>query len=68
MEARLLAVADVYEALTATRAYRTALASDDAVALLRDEARAGRLDGRCVEALAAFVDHPRRQEGAPTVG
>ena len=64
----MIAVADVYEALTATRPYRAAIASDDALALLRGEAAAGRLDGDCVEALAAFVDDPHREHGAPTVG
>ena len=50
LEARVIAVADVYEALTASRPYRAAIASDDALALLRGEAAAGRLDGDCVEA------------------
>ncbi len=68
LEARVIAVADVYEALTATRPYRAAIARDDALALLRGEAAAGRLDGDCVEALAAFVDDPHREHGAPTVG
>jgi HD-GYP domain-containing protein (c-di-GMP phosphodiesterase class II) len=52
LPARLLAVADVYEALTATRPYRAALEPSAAVAHLRMEARAGRLDGDCIEALA----------------
>ena len=68
LEARVLAVADVYEALTATRPYRAAIASEDALALLRGEALAGRLDADCVEALASFVDDPHREQGAPTVG
>ena len=67
LEARVLAVADVYEALTATRPYRAAIASGDALAMMRGEARAGRLDGDCIEALAAFVDDPHREQGAPTV-
>ena len=66
-DARLLAVADVYEALTARRSYRAPVTSDAAVAVLRDEARAGRLDDECVEALAAFVGEPGRDHGAPTV-
>jgi HD-GYP domain-containing protein (c-di-GMP phosphodiesterase class II) len=34
---RLLAVADVYEALTSERPYRRALSSDDALAIIRSE-------------------------------
>ena len=56
--ARMLAVADVYEALTATRSYRAPLRPDAALAHLRDEVDAGRLDGDCVEALAAAVREP----------
>jgi HD-GYP domain-containing protein (c-di-GMP phosphodiesterase class II) len=66
-EARLLAVADVFEALTSPRPYRAAMPSDAAVGVLRDEARAGKLDGEVVEALVAFLDDPGREEGAPTV-
>jgi HD-GYP domain-containing protein (c-di-GMP phosphodiesterase class II) len=53
LPARLLAVADVYEAITAARPYRAALRPDAASAHLRDEVRAGRLDEDCVEALVA---------------
>ena len=53
LPARLLAVADVYEAITAARPYRAPLRPAAASAHLRDEARAGRLDEDCVEALVA---------------
>ena len=53
LPARLLAVADVYEAITAARPYRAPLRPAAANAHLRDEARAGRLDEDCVEALVA---------------
>jgi HD-GYP domain-containing protein (c-di-GMP phosphodiesterase class II) len=55
LPARLLAVADVFEAITATRPYRQKLSPADALAHLRAEARAGRLDADSVEALAAAV-------------
>jgi HD-GYP domain-containing protein (c-di-GMP phosphodiesterase class II) len=55
LPARLLAVADVFEALTAARPYRAPLRPDAALEHLRGEADAGRLDGDCVEALAASV-------------
>jgi HD-GYP domain-containing protein (c-di-GMP phosphodiesterase class II) len=53
LPARLLAVADVYEAITAARPYRAPLPPVAASAHLRDEARSGRLDEDCVEALIA---------------
>ena len=49
---RALAVADVYEALTADRPYRTALTWEQALAILRKEAGVG-LCADSVEALAA---------------
>jgi HD-GYP domain-containing protein (c-di-GMP phosphodiesterase class II) len=49
---RALAVADVYEALTADRPYRPALSGEQALAVLRKEAGAG-LCPDSVEALAA---------------
>ena len=52
----------------AARPYRAAMAKDTAVAVLRYEVRTGRLDGGWVEALAAFVDDPGRDHGAPTAG
>ncbi|MGI8779243.1 MAG: HD-GYP domain-containing protein, partial [Solirubrobacteraceae bacterium] len=68
LPARVLAVADVYEALTAARPYRAAATHADAVTVLRHEARAGRLDGDCVAALAEFASDPQHEHGAPSVG
>lgn len=48
--ARILAVADVYEALTATRPYRAAMPSEDALAILRRDAGTA----FCPDALAAL--------------
>jgi putative nucleotidyltransferase with HDIG domain len=53
--ARVLAVADVYEALTADRPYRAALAPEEALAILGGEVQAGRLCGDSVMALAATL-------------
>ena len=39
-----------------------------ALARMEDEARTGRLDADCVDALAAFARRPGREHGAPTVG
>jgi putative nucleotidyltransferase with HDIG domain len=52
--ARIVAVADVYDALTSNRAYRPALEPEHALAVMRQEA--GRtLDGEVVEALATVL-------------
>ena len=50
MPMRVLAVADVYEAVTSERPYRAAMSSDQALAILRAEAPA-RLDATAVAAL-----------------
>ena len=50
--ARVVAVADVYDALTTVRPYKTAWSDEQALATLRGEVAAGRLDRDCVEALA----------------
>ena len=49
---RAVAVADVYDALTTVRPYKVALPDARALAILREDVQAGRLDADCVEALA----------------
>ena len=61
MPMRLLAVADVYEALTSDRPYRPALSSDDALAIMRADVPA-RLDP---EAFAALERLLGERAGAP---
>jgi HD-GYP domain-containing protein (c-di-GMP phosphodiesterase class II) len=55
--ARVLAAADVYQALTSPRPHRAALPSDAAAAELRREVSAGRLDPDAVEAVLAAAGH-----------
>ncbi len=55
--ARLLAAADVYTALREPRPHRAALPAVAAANGLRDEARAGRLDGEAVEAVLHAAGH-----------
>jgi HD-GYP domain-containing protein (c-di-GMP phosphodiesterase class II) len=55
LEARIVAVADVYDALSVERHYKPAWLPDDYAAELRRQAAAGMLDSACVEAL---LDNP----------
>lgn len=61
MPARLLAVADVYEAMVHDRPHRTALPAADARRALRAEVRAGHLDGDAVDAVVAATGHRVRR-------
>jgi HD-GYP domain-containing protein (c-di-GMP phosphodiesterase class II) len=51
LPARILAVADVYQALGQARPHRAACDAAQTAAILRDEVRAGRLDGEVVNAV-----------------
>jgi len=55
MEARIVAVADVWDALTSQRVYREAMSKDDARLIMQHEA-GSRLDSSCVRALFAILD------------
>jgi HD-GYP domain-containing protein (c-di-GMP phosphodiesterase class II) len=57
MPMRVLAVADVYEALTAERPYRHALAEEQALELMRRDVP-DRLDAEAYAALEAVIDLP----------
>jgi HD-GYP domain-containing protein (c-di-GMP phosphodiesterase class II) len=58
---RILAATDVYQAMREPRPYRAAHPADEAARLLREEARAGRLDHDIVEAVLGAAGHPTRQ-------
>lgn len=55
--ARILAAADVYQAMTEARAHRPARTPDAAAAELRQEARAGRLDADAVNSVLDAAGH-----------
>jgi len=55
LEARVVAVADVYDALRSARAYRVAWDRDRAVAQITEDA-GSHFDPKCVEAFTAVVD------------
>jgi HD-GYP domain-containing protein (c-di-GMP phosphodiesterase class II) len=64
--ARLLAAADVYQALSEDRPHRPPIPAADAATLLREEVREGRIDGQAAEAVLAATGHqPQRQSSAP---
>ncbi|HEX5908608.1 MAG TPA: HD domain-containing phosphohydrolase, partial [Propionibacteriaceae bacterium] len=60
-EGRLLAVADCYQAWSEPRPYRDALDASAVAARLRDEVRAGRLDGAAVDAVLRAAGHRVRR-------
>ena len=62
LRARILAAADVYQAMTQERPHRAALTPDAAARELGSDARSGRLDAEAVRAVLAGVGHrrPRR--------
>jgi HD-GYP domain-containing protein (c-di-GMP phosphodiesterase class II) len=64
--ARVLAAADVYDALTSARPQRPALAPEEAAATLRELVRGGGLDGDAVESVLVAGGHARaRRASAP---
>jgi HD-GYP domain-containing protein (c-di-GMP phosphodiesterase class II) len=65
--ARILGAADVYNALRQPRPHRPALEAGDAERTMRDEVRAGRLDGDAVQAVLEAAGHRvRRRAGLPS--
>jgi HD-GYP domain-containing protein (c-di-GMP phosphodiesterase class II) len=66
LPARILAVADVHQALGQPRVHRSAFDASEAAEILRDEVRAGRLDGEVVNAvLRAGGQRVRRRAELP---
>jgi HD-GYP domain-containing protein (c-di-GMP phosphodiesterase class II) len=61
LDARILAVCDVYDALISTRVYRDAFPHEQAMGILRDEAGT-KLDRRCVAALDRVLAAERAPE------
>ncbi len=61
MVARILGAADAYRSKLEPRPHRAQLTADEAAAYLRDEVRAGRLDGGAVEAVLQAAGHAARR-------
>jgi DNA-binding CsgD family transcriptional regulator len=67
LPARILGAADVYNALRQPRPHRPAFEAGDAEQMMRDEVRAGRLDGDAVQAVLGAAGHRvRRRAGLPS--
>ena len=64
IEARILSVADAYEAMTSSRPYRRSLDHDSAVAELRRYVRT-QFDPRVVAAFVNALEHQRAAERVP---
>lgn len=62
VEARIFAVADVWDALTSTRPYRKAWSRADALNYIREQA-GKQFDLRVVEALLEVVEHSQDEQG-----
>ena len=56
MVARVMAVADIYDALITDRPYRKGMPKEKALRILGEEAEAGKLDGDVVKCLLEFAD------------
>jgi HD-GYP domain-containing protein (c-di-GMP phosphodiesterase class II) len=63
LETQIIAVADAFDAMTSTRAYRRALTQDVAFAELRDKSGT-QFEPRCVEALIAVLERRGERYGA----
>lgn len=57
--ARIMGVADAYDALTSSRSYRDSMSSPDALAVLENETRIGRWDPRVMSALRKVLAEGR---------
>jgi HD-GYP domain-containing protein (c-di-GMP phosphodiesterase class II) len=59
-EARLLAAADAFQAMTQPRPHRPAMTGDQAAAMIEAEARSGVFDMECISAVIAAAGHVSR--------
>ena len=55
LEARIVGIADIYDALATTRSYKRSFSRERCVEILREDVAKNRLDGRVVEAFVAYL-------------
>jgi HD-GYP domain-containing protein (c-di-GMP phosphodiesterase class II) len=55
VEARIVCLADVYDALATTRSYKRAFTRERCIAILRDDTAKGLFDPQVVEAFVAYL-------------
>ena len=60
LEARIINVADIFQALAQTRPYRKPMAAQQIMSILQERADAGRADAQVVAAVAADLDNCQR--------
>ena len=65
--ARVMAVADIYDALVTDRPYHRAMAREEAIATIRREADSGLIDATAVSHLAALVGQDDKREAPSRV-
>ncbi|MHC1790452.1 HD domain-containing phosphohydrolase [Solidesulfovibrio sp.] len=60
LQSRIIAIVDIYDAITMARHYKPALPREKALGVLWQEARAGRIDARLVQLLDDSIDRVER--------
>jgi HD-GYP domain-containing protein (c-di-GMP phosphodiesterase class II) len=72
LQSRIIAIVDIYDAITMARHYKPALSRERALAVLREEADRGRIDDALVNLLAANIAAVERDsarlESSPDLG
>lgn len=63
LESRVMAVADIFDALTTSRCYRTAFSFEKALSIIKEDVDAGKLDARAYDALVRMIESGVIQEG-----
>lgn len=63
LESRVMAVADIFDALTTSRCYRAAFSFEKALNILKEDVDAGKLDARAYDALVRMIESGVIQEG-----
>jgi HD-GYP domain-containing protein (c-di-GMP phosphodiesterase class II) len=63
MVARIMAVADCYDALITDRPYRKAFTQEEVLQLMRQEAGENKLDGQVVDTLIVMLNNQLKEGG-----